>query len=372
VIHVNVIRPHELSEDHLTEWRRLQRLDPVLENPYLCPEFMRIAAEVRPGVVIAVGEECGRAAAFLPMQLRGDVAGPVGCPLSDCQAIIAAREWEGDPRDLIRAAGVSAYDFNYQRMQGPLAPYHRGAVFPSPVINLSNGFDAYVAVMRDRARNSVETSSGRPHQTMKRARRIERKVGPLHFTMHEADATALTTLLMWKRQQYQGSGRLLFSQRVPDIFSFGWTVELLERIHATQSENFAGILSTLHLGDRMVAAHMGMRSHNVLHWWFPAYDKSYASFSPGLILLLELCRSAATSGIREIELGPGDETYKGLVADSQIMLTSGFVGFASIPLWLRYFLYGTETLATRLPIGPPRTWPGRLFRRMDRMKWLRA
>jgi CelD/BcsL family acetyltransferase involved in cellulose biosynthesis len=366
---MRVVSPSELTDIDRIEWRRLQRLDPVLESPYLCPEFVTIAAQVRPGVIVVIAEDAGRPVAFLPMQLRGDVGGPVCCPLSDCQAVIAADAWMGDVRDLLHAARVSAYDFNHQRMQRPLECYHR-AVFPSPVIDLSEGFDVYVKTMRERgAVAGATSSSGRPHQTIKKAQRISRNIGPVRFTMHDTDRTALHAMIHWKRQQYYESGEVL---RLLDIFKYNWTIELLERIHATQSADFSGVLSTLHIGDQLVAAHMGMRSHNVLHWWFPAYDKNHAKSSPGLILLLELTRTAASMGIREIELGPGDEGYKELVANSQIMIASGFVGLAPVPLWLRYLMHGTELLANRLPIGETRTWPGRLIRRIDRMRWLRA
>ena len=367
-MHVNVVRPNKLTEQHLAEWQRLQRLDPVLESPYLCPKFVEVAAQVCPNVVVAVAEQDGRPVAFLPMQLRGGIAGPVACPLSDCQAIIAEKSWDGDPRQLIRAAGISAYDFNHQRLQPYFAPYHR-SVCASPVINLANGFDDYVATMAARGRESLDTSSGRPHQTMKKARRLARKVGPLRFTMHETDAGAMPALIEWKRQQYRETGKVM---RFLDLFSYGWTTDLLRRIHATQSDEFAGVLSTLRIGDTLIAAHMGMRSHNVLHWWFPAYDKQYASFSPGLILLLEMCRMAPAMGIREIELGAGDETYKDLVANDRIMVASGFVGFRSMPLWSRYFIHEMDAWVSRMPLGDVGTWPGRLLRRMDRRRWLRS
>jgi CelD/BcsL family acetyltransferase involved in cellulose biosynthesis len=356
--------------NHVAEWRRLQRLDPILESPYLCPEFIQIAAQVRPGIIIAIAEEAGRPVAFLPMQVRRGIAGPVASPLSDCQAIITEHEWCGDVREMFRAARVSAYDFNHQRMQPAFESYHK-AVFPSPVIDLSDGFTAYVATMREHsqhAKRSTEANhTGRPHQTLKKARWVEAHMGPIRFTFHEDNQEALATLIQWKRSQYQQGGEVL---PLLDLFAFNWTGELLERIRTTQSENFAGVLSTLRIGDQLVAAHMGMRSHNVLHWWFPAYDRQFAKVSPGLILLLKLSQIAAANGVREIELGPGDESYKELVANSQIMLASGFIGSASVPLWLRYLAYGAESMAIRLPIAQ-RTWPGRLCRRMNRLRWLR-
>jgi len=56
-MHVKVVSPHELTELHRTEWRRLQRLDPVLESPYLCPEFVSIASQIRPGIIVAIAEQ---------------------------------------------------------------------------------------------------------------------------------------------------------------------------------------------------------------------------------------------------------------------------------------------------------------------------
>jgi CelD/BcsL family acetyltransferase involved in cellulose biosynthesis len=363
---VHIVEPAKLAERHLVEWRRLQVNDPLLQSPFLCPEFVQIAAQFRRNVVVAIAEEQGQPVAFLPMQLRGKSAGPVASPLSDCQAIIATHDWTGDPSAFIQAAGVAVYDFNHQRVDHRLAPYQR-SVFPSPVIDLSNGFAAYVAEMRERAHDSEVNLSGRPHQIIKRAKRVEKKYGPLHFTMHDSSAEALAKLIKWKRQQYHDNGTVI---RLLDCFSYSWTVGLLRQIQTTCLSNFSGVLSTLRIGDELVAAHIGMRSHDVLHWWFPAYDKRYAKISPGLILLLELCRQAEGSGVRKIELGAGEEAYKGLVANSQLILAAGFIGVGTAPVWFRQLLHGTEMVANRLPIGPCRTWPGRLFRRVDRMRWL--
>ena len=128
------------------------------------------------------------------------------------------------------------------------------------------------------------------------------------------------------------------------------------------------MLSTLSVGDRVVAAHMGMRSRTVLHYWFPSFDRAYAKFSPGRILLLELCRAAAAAGIREVELGAGDEDYKLRFADGAIPVAAGFVGSASLPALARHLRYGIEDLASRLPIGPAAHWPARLFRRIERLR----
>lgn len=357
---VSVLRPQDLTENHLAEWRRFQSHSPALESPYLSPDFVRIVDGVRPGVLVAVAEEEGRVAGFFPFQRRGRVGKPVGGPLSDCQAVIAAPWWEWDPPSLVRAAGLSVYDFtNLRTEQRPFEPFHR-AVDTSHTIDLTRGFDAYVHECRERGRDLPGKPFGMPHQAMARARSLERQAGPLRVVMHDPDPQSLRLVIAWKSEKYRRTG-------VPDAFAHRWTVDLLERIHATQTGAFAGMLSTLSVNGDVVAAHMGMRSASVLHWWFPVYNMAYAKFSPGLILLLEACRHAAEIGVRTIELGAGGEAFKVLVANGGVQVASGFVGSASLPLWHRQLRYGTENLAGRLPIGPAARWPGRLFRRIERL-----
>lgn len=355
---VRVVRPEDLSDREVDAWRRFQGLSPALESPYLCPEYVRLVASVRPGVAVAVAERGGETAGFFPFQRRGAVGKPVGGPLSDCQAVLAAPWWEWDPEALVRAAGLSVQDFTHLRAeQRAFAPFHR-AVEVSHTIDLRRGFDDYVKGRKEHGPRLPQASSGLPHQTLERARRLERRHGPLRFTMHDPDPAMLRRLIAWKSAQYERTG-------VPDVFARRWTVDLLERIHAARSPHFAGVLSTLSVGGTTVAAHMGMRSASVLHWWFPAYDIAHAKLSPGAILLMETCRHAACAGIRTVELGAGAEPYKLLVADGGIEVAAAFVGSASPPFWYRHARYAVEAFAARLPIGPAARLPGKLFRRLD-------
>lgn len=299
----------------------------------------------------------GRITGFFPFLRRGQVGRPLVGNLDDCQAVIAAPEWEWDAQALVRAAGLSVYEFtNLRATQHPFAPFHRRATL-SHIIDLSEGYDVY---MRERATTGHRALS----KIAKKARRLKQH-GPLRFTLHDPDPRSLRLLLDWKSEQYLRS-------RLPDIFARRWAVELLERIHSTRTDFFAGMLSTLSVGDRIIAAHMGMRSAGVLHYWFPAYDTAFAGFSPGLILLNEVCRASAAAGIRMVELGAGDEPYKLRFANSAIPLAAGFIGSASLPYFGRRLRYGTEEFARRLPIGPFRRWPEKLFRRYDMIAGLRA
>ncbi len=342
------VAPEDLTPAEIAAWRRLQASDPDLDSPYLTPEFVRLVAALRPGVTVAIAERDGQPVAFLPFERRGGVGRPVAGAVNDCQAVIAAPGWRWDPRALLRAGGLGVLDFTGLRgSQTALAPFHR-TVAPSHIVDLSRGYAAYAEERRTAASLGA------------RAKQAERHLGPLRFTMHDADPVMLRRVLAWKSEQYRRS-------HIPDAFSRPWVVTLLERIQATQEPGFAGVLSTLHAGDRLIAGHMGMRSTGTLHYWFPAYDTQVAKASPGLLLFAAMCRDAARHGIKRIELGPGDEPYKLRLANAAIPVAQGFIGGFSLPALLRRGRYGVESAAARLPLGPVAAWPGRLFRRLDRI-----
>src|SRR5438105_14519266 len=188
-------------------------------------------------------------------------------------------------------------------------------------------------------------------------RASEREVGPLHFIAHSPDATLLQKALAWKSRQYLKSDK-------KDLFALNWTRGLIERLHATQTEDFSGMLSALYAGDKLVAVPMGMRSLTVLHYWFPSYDEEMARYSPGLLLLLKMAEHAPSVGLRVIDLGKGMSLYKERLMNASVMLVSGSV---ELPSWLS-FRRGAErklrALVKSSPLGEPLR---RVIRRSRRM-----
>ena len=122
-----------------------------------------------------------------------------------------------------------------------------------------HGFEAYVKQCRDRGRMPGITAS-LPHEILVAYRdssdSLVRSISKCMILIQ-----TLRQLIKWKRHQYHRTG-------VADVFARRWTNALLERIHATRSGMFAGVLSTLSAGDSIVAMHMGMRSASVLHCGF--------------------------------------------------------------------------------------------------------
>ena len=103
----------------------------------------------------------------------------------------------------------------------------------------------------------------------------------------------------------------------------------------------------------MLAAHFGIRSGGVLHWWFPVYDPQFATFAPGWILLRELIGAAPDLGVTRIDLGRGDDEYKRRAKTGDTIVCQGLVTESSAALATRR---ARSALATsrgrpRLPAG---------------------
>lgn len=294
---ITVVGAEQLTSDQLAVWSRIQRADPALASPCFRPELVEAVASVRPGVSVAVLEEEGQPCGFFAFQRgRWGIGRPVGHPLSDFHGVVARPDARWNVEDLVRASGLSAWHFDHLlACQPPFQAYHR-AQAPSPFIDVSDGFEAYQ--IRRRQAGSREIS-----RIAQSARTAERAVGPLRFVFHTDDHRVLQTLIRWKAEQYRRS-------RHTNIFALAWVVRLLELVRRWQSEAFSGVLSALYLGERLAAVHLGMRSYDVLHYWFPAYDPELSRHSPGRICLLEIVKAAASQGIRRIDLGKGSEPYK--------------------------------------------------------------
>jgi CelD/BcsL family acetyltransferase involved in cellulose biosynthesis len=101
---------------------------------------------------------------------------------------------------------------------------------------------------------------------------------------------------------------------------------------------------------------MGIRSRDVLHWWFPTYDPAYTKYSVGIILLLRVARAAADEGIVSIDLGKGDALYK-----ERVMTASTPVGEGSI-----------ERSAWMRPLGHLRETTVKVIRRIERAYMLES
>jgi CelD/BcsL family acetyltransferase involved in cellulose biosynthesis len=307
---VSAVPFRELGPSQLARWREILAASPALDSPYFTPQFVATVAEVRPAVEVGVMEEAGQIVGFFPYERgSGNVAYPVALDFSDFQAVLAAPGtlWEGPA--ILRGCKLSAFRFDHLLAeQAPLVPYHV-AVAPSPFVDLSKGVAAWRAERKAAGSNEIET-------ILYKRRKAERRAGEIRFVLHADPASVFPELLRWKGAQLEATG-------MPNRLQRPWVRELLERIRSKSEPGFSGVLSALYLGDKLAAAHFGMRTATVLHYWFPAYDAELSAHTPGNLCLWELAGAVAPDGVVRIDLGKGPERYKQQLSSGNIQVAEG-------------------------------------------------
>ena len=309
---ISVIRPSELGAAEIAAWHDMQAATPTLANPFLSPEFTIAVGRVRPIARVAVLSEGQDITGFFPFELRRFGLGmPIAAGLTDCQGLVHAPGADWDARALLRACGISAWQFDHLLAgQKPFERY-QAAVVPSPIADLSDGFAAFYASLKATAPSFCS-------ELERKARKLAREVGELRLIADSREVSTLRTLMSWKSDQYRRTGRL-------DRFSQPWVIDLLHSLIAMRTTGLSGILSVLYAGEVPVAAHLGLQCGPVLAGWLPAYDTSLRKYSPGLLHHLRLFDEMAAAGIQLIDLGKGTKRYKEILKNGDVLLAEGIV-----------------------------------------------
>ncbi len=294
---VTLVQGNQLTDEQIGTWVNFVETNPSLSSPYFRPEFTQAVAAERPDVEVAILRETGEIRGFFPFQRRWKRLGlPVGEPLSDFQGIIGPADLAFAPRQIIRDSGLMTWRFNHLvTEQTQFQPFHE-TVSPSLFIDLSTRFDTYENNRRQKGAKFLR-------QLRRKRRKATKDIGSVRFEFHTTDENVFATLLRWKASQY-------IRTKQSNILAFDWIVNVLRRIWKHEAEGFSGKLSSLYLGNRLAAVDFSMRSHTVLHQWFPAYDINLARYSPGTICTLGVIENAHQHGIRRIDFGTGNESHK--------------------------------------------------------------
>jgi len=298
-----------LGVDEWDRWQAIVDASPSLASPFFAPAFCRLVARHSPDLEVAsIQEGDGRTGYFPFHRGRFDGGRPLAKWLSDYHGVVCRAGAGIDPRDLLRACRLAAFEFDHiPAVQTAFAPFAR-RVDASPIMDLAGGFTTYA--------NRLALKSDVLARVAAARRRLERDQGAVTVELQSTDEAVLAQLFALKSAQYRRTGRR-------DIVSDPWARALLTTVFRTRERRFAGMLSVLRAGARVLALHLGMRSEKVLHYWFPAYEREYAQYSPGIILLAELAREAPALGIETIDLGKGEADYKQRFATGRIQLLAG-------------------------------------------------
>src|SRR5581483_4419785 len=140
---------------------------------------------------------------------------------------------------------------------GAFERYHE-RLASSPVIDLSKGYDAYIATRQQKSKSLVSS-------VRRKARRLARAHGELRFELETRDPAMLNRLFGWKSAQYARSA-------ARDVLRDAWLVGVLEDLLHRPRRGCRGMLSMLWSGERPVAGIFSLVSDSVASSWFPAYD----------------------------------------------------------------------------------------------------
>jgi CelD/BcsL family acetyltransferase involved in cellulose biosynthesis len=339
-MNVEVLAAAELSSEHRERWQELRRSNPDLVSPYFHPEFTAAVARAHGDVEVAVIDEGGEPVGFFPFHRRRfGLARPVGDRLSDYHGVIAAPDAQFDARRLLRACNLTVWPFDHvlagQTMFQPFVEVET----ESPILDLRDGFQAYT-------RSRKRAGSKRISKLQSAARKLDREVGPVRLETHMDDPLVLDRIIRWKSEQCRRAN-------IHDYFDDEPAVRLVRDIANTKVDGFEGLVSVLYVGDSIAAAHMGMRSHKVLHYWFPGYEHSLGKYSPGGILLIKLAEKMAELGVTTLDLGKGEDPYKASFMTGAVPLIGGVVDVPSAPALIRRARINGERWLRRSPTMEP-------------------
>ncbi len=311
-VSVEVISPQSLCGPVLDQWNSARNSNPVFQSPCFDVEYTKAVARVRDDVKIVVCIEDNEIVSFLPFQEnRAGHAVPVGGMLNDWHGIMGKKS-ATIAKEMLKAAGLKSYKFHASPCtDDSLKPYYFNEV-ESHHLDLSDGWEAY--------QKWVFKNSSTIKRQGQKTRRLEREVGKVRFDFDCPDPNLLEQLIELKRSRYQRSNTF-------DILGVPWAADMIREIHKIREPNFRGLLSTFWAGDQLIGAHFGLLTNQVLHYWFPVYDRQFHKYSPGTELLMQSAKHACELGIPKLDLGYGDDAYKFKFCNSHEPIAIGMVNF---------------------------------------------
>jgi CelD/BcsL family acetyltransferase involved in cellulose biosynthesis len=343
-LQVDVIRPEELHGPELERWEQLQAENAELDSPFLSARFTVVVGAVRRDTRIAVLSDESGTVAFFPFEKgRGGRGMALAKGLSDVQGAIAPATMDLDLAGTMRACGLRLFEFDHflaAQEDWLTSLPSRFVLETSPALDLCDGFDAYMS-KRQAASKSLFQSTAR------KRRKLEREHGAIRLNFHEPDHRVLDQVLSWKSSQYRRTGRR-------DRFADAGNRALVHTLLDVPDATFGAPLTTLYAGDSLVAAHLGLRSRHTLAWWFPVYDPAFATYSPGLILCLDLARAMAAERLSLLDLGKGDESYKDRLSNTSLRLLNGTVADSRPEQALHTVRRWPAEQAMNMVLGSPR------------------
>jgi len=303
----------DLTLKQIDTWHKLHDQETALRSPFTTYEFCHAVDKARGNVFVSILENRGKIQAIFPFEqsfgFMPGIARKPGGHLSDCFGIIGGTPHPLDEREILKGAGLSVFSFDHLPLQDNTLPVWRGTVGHGMRVSVPN-FNDYVANLRKTNKKFVK-------EIERHSNGLVQQYGEMNFQWQAArPEVELERLIDRKRSQYLNSGSR-------DALKSPWARQVLSELLAAQHENCEAILSTLYCGDTWVASNLALRTEQLLHIWFPVFNRQLRRFGPGHVLFFKLFESAAARGVRVVDFGGGVSAYKKKYAGKEYPLFKG-------------------------------------------------
>jgi CelD/BcsL family acetyltransferase involved in cellulose biosynthesis len=330
-IQVAVVSAKLVDASVRAAWKALRAANPALWSPYFDIRMFDILAEFAPNPYLAIVRQRDHIIALLPFQgKKGRVARPLGAPLSDQHGLIQAIDGQVALRDVLKAIGLSGFIFTGLRheVKGAI----KSQMSLCHVADLGDGLDHYTAWRKANWNDQAKKNE-------RRKRQGERQWGPMRLEIACPNtSTHFETLMRWKQAKYAETNR-------HNVLAVPWINAYLRALYNSGDPEFVGEITLLYFGDHLAALEFGLRAGDVMHSWFPAFDRTYAQVSPGILLMDGMIEACGARGITKVDLGIGHDQYKRHASNAPVPVWAGTLpvaplrractnAFAALDIWL--------------------------------------
>ncbi len=315
---VTTISAAALGEAQIARWAALQAETKEFGSPLVGPYFAQLVHRHRGDVDIAIAEHEGRDVAFFAFHKVGHgYARPVGAPFSDYQAVVSEPGLKLNGTQFLAAAGIER-----MAVSGLMDPH---GLFAEAVLEPTLGFRISVkdggAVKMERLRQANPKWA----KNLRRlASKMDRELGPIRFVAGDQDPVALEAILQLKIDQYHESG-------LTDVLRPAWVKAMMQDLFSNTDPAFGGCLITLYAGDYLVSGQFGVRQGGWFHPWIASSCPKAHPYSPGIVFLSQMIRSAEEIGIETIDLAQGHSHYKSQFSRNPVTVQTGQIGLRARP-----------------------------------------
>lgn len=299
VLTVETIAAAALAAADIAVWAAIQAADPAFASPLLSPWFAMAVGRVRDDARVSIFRRGGEAVGFWAHHRRpGGFGRAIGAPFADYHAVVARPDAFAPGDNPVALAGLKAF-----RHGGLIDPH---GLYPSPERSQAGWAVNLTGTTPEAYLEGLRAASPKKFKNYRRLQNRLAEVGPLGLRA-DTDPATFETLLRWKSEQFQRTG-------AQDVLRPAWASALMHDLFDRRSGPLTGLMVTLHVGDRLVGGHFGVKQAfgdgGVYHPWIASMDPELSAYSPGYTYLDRAIRAMPELGLTVYDLGVGHDHYK--------------------------------------------------------------